>query len=566
MKQILLFILVACPFLFMNAQTQFQWGKALGGTGTEEVSRVEKNNFGTFIVGSFEGTVDFNPGDGVNNLTSNGLKDGFLLKLDDSGNYQWAIQIGWTLNDQINDIKLDNSGNIYLIGNFRGTADFNPSPSVATTTTSNGGDDIFILKLNINGNYVLHKRIGGPGNEKGNAITLDPFVIPYITGSFEQTVDFNPDAGVTNLTAAGNRDGFVMKLNPSSLGLIFVKQLKGILTPPSIPSSYAEGTSIIVDASQNIFVGGLFRGLVDFNAPGNSITKISGASANAYNAFLAKYDSTGNISFVIGNDSDANSEVKDIAFDSLGNVIMVGSMQGTGNFNPQGTFNLSAIGGVNSFVWKVSNTAQFIWVKVFTGNINEAYSIAVDTNNDIYIGGYFALTVNFGGVNQNAGAGNDDGYFVKYLSNGNLSYVRSILGSQNHIKDIFILGSDAFVVGEFQLDADLDMETPTAFTVNSNGLWDFYVEKITETSLGTEDITSSNFKIYPNPASNNLHIDTFLATDFSYEIISLDGKVMQSAKTQLNNNKIDVSKLASGMYLLELKSENQRTVQKFIKD
>lgn len=564
MKRILLFLFAIVFVSTINSQTQLQWAKTVGGTGTEQVSRVERNNFGTFIVGSFEGTVDFNPGAGVNSLTSNGLKDGFLLKLDDSGNFQWAIQIGWTLNDQINDVKLDNSGNIYLIGNFRGTVDFNPSPSVASTTTSNGGDDIFILKLNINGNYVLHKRIGGPGNEKGNAITLDPFVIPYITGSFEQTVDFNPDAGVTNLTADGNRDGFVMKLNPSSLGLIFVKQLKGILTPPSIPSSYAEGTSIIVDGDQNIFVGGLYRGLVDFNAPGNSVTKISGASSNAYNAFLAKYDSSGDISFVIGNDSDANSEVKDLAFDSSGNIISVGSLQGMGNFNPQGTFNLTAIGGVNSFVWKLSSTAQFSWAKVFTGNVNEAHSLVVDSNNDIYVGGYFALAVNFGGVNQNAGAGNDDGYFVKYLSNGNLSYALKISGSQNRIKDIFISGSDVFVVGEFQLDADLDMEPPTAFNVNSNGLWDVYVEKITESSLGIDDNIVSKFKLYPNPTKNTLNIQT--VSSFKFDILSLDGKLIQSGTSKINETAIDVSKLVSGMYVLEITSEEKKSVQKFIKN
>ncbi len=564
MKRILLFLFAIVFVSTINSQTQLQWAKTVGGTGTEQVSRVERNNFGTFIVGSFEGTVDFNPGAGVNSLTSNGLKDGFLLKLDDSGNFQWAIQIGWTLNDQINDVKLDNSGNIYLIGNFRGTVDFNPSPSVASTTTSNGGDDIFILKLNINGNYVLHKRIGGPGNEKGNAITLDPFVIPYITGSFEQTVDFNPDAGVTNLTVDGNRDGFVMKLNPSSLGLIFVKQLKGILTPPSIPSSYAEGTSIIVDGDQNIFVGGLYRGLVDFNAPGNSVTKISGASSNAYNAFLAKYDSSGDISFVIGNDSDANSEVKDLAFDSSGNIISVGSLQGMGNFNPQGTFNLTAIGGVNSFVWKLSSTAQFSWAKVFTGNVNEAHSLVVDSNNDIYVGGYFALAVNFGGVNQNAGAGNDDGYFVKYLSNGNLSYALKISGSQNRIKDIFISGSDVFVVGEFQLDADLDMEPPTAFNVNSNGLWDVYVEKITESSLGIDDNIVSKFKLYPNPTKNTLNIQT--VSSFKFDILSLDGKLIQSGTSKINETAIDVSKLVSGMYVLEITSEEKKSVQKFIKN
>ena len=66
MKYKLLFLLFICSFLSINAQT-FDWGKTIGGTGIETINSVTKNPTGIFIVGSFQGIVDFNS---INSLSS----------------------------------------------------------------------------------------------------------------------------------------------------------------------------------------------------------------------------------------------------------------------------------------------------------------------------------------------------------------------------------------------------------------------------------------------------------------------------------------------------------------
>ncbi|MCH2420088.1 MAG: hypothetical protein MK181_09770, partial [Acidimicrobiales bacterium] len=47
-----------------------------------------------YTAGSFSGTVDFDPGAGTANLSSNGSEDVFVSKLDSSGNYVWAKNFG----------------------------------------------------------------------------------------------------------------------------------------------------------------------------------------------------------------------------------------------------------------------------------------------------------------------------------------------------------------------------------------------------------------------------------------------------------------------------------------
>ena len=79
-----------------------------------------------YTTGLFQGTVDFDPGAGTANLTSNGNKDAAVLKLDSSGNYVWAKSFGGTRMDFAWSVAVDSSGNVYTTGYFNGTVDFDP--------------------------------------------------------------------------------------------------------------------------------------------------------------------------------------------------------------------------------------------------------------------------------------------------------------------------------------------------------------------------------------------------------------------------------------------------------
>ena len=84
MKRILLLLSITFFGVTLNAQT-LDWTNSVGGIDVEDVSGIAKNPTGVYYTGTFRGTVDFNPGSGVFNLTSAGETDGFILKLDLNG-------------------------------------------------------------------------------------------------------------------------------------------------------------------------------------------------------------------------------------------------------------------------------------------------------------------------------------------------------------------------------------------------------------------------------------------------------------------------------------------------
>ncbi len=132
----------------------FKWVKTFGSTGDDYSNGIAidyANNI--YTTGRFQGTVDFDPGNGVSNLTAtsaviNGNTDCFISKLDSLGNYVWVKRIGGTSNCIGNSIFVDLNNSIYTTGYFEGQVDFDPDNGVFNLITSNASTaNVFVLKL-----------------------------------------------------------------------------------------------------------------------------------------------------------------------------------------------------------------------------------------------------------------------------------------------------------------------------------------------------------------------------------------------------------------------------------
>lgn len=198
----------------LDSSGLYVWGKQLGGAGTDSGAGIFVDSTGSnvYIVGGFNGTADFDPSGSTANLTSAGNTDIFISKLDSSGTYVWAKQLGGTGAETARAIALDTSNNVYTTGEFVSTADFDPSGSTANLTAV-GSRDIFISKLDLSGDYVYAKRVGGASYQSVFSMSVDADTNIYTTGYFAGTADFDPGAGTANLTAIGE-DIFILKLSP----------------------------------------------------------------------------------------------------------------------------------------------------------------------------------------------------------------------------------------------------------------------------------------------------------------------------------------------------------------
>lgn len=206
----------------LDASGNFLWAKTMGGTTKEGGDAVITDPAGNVYVGGFfTGTVDFDPGAAANNITSAGLDDAFVLKLDAQGNFIWANAFGSSGTDVTSALALDANGELYSTGQFAGTVDFNSGPGTYTLT-GNSISSSFISKVDAQGNFKWARQIEG-GQSGGSSITLDAGFNVYSTGYFMSTADFDGNSGIFNLTALGNEDVYIHKMscgNPPAINAV----------------------------------------------------------------------------------------------------------------------------------------------------------------------------------------------------------------------------------------------------------------------------------------------------------------------------------------------------------
>jgi|GEM_PF-5856576 len=102
------------------------------------------------MTGALRGTVDFDLGDDIFELTAIEDFDTFIVKLDASGNFEWGKSISSDNNNRGYDVAADTDGNICVVGYFSSTADFDPG-SDTFELSAFGYSDIYVLKLLPNG-------------------------------------------------------------------------------------------------------------------------------------------------------------------------------------------------------------------------------------------------------------------------------------------------------------------------------------------------------------------------------------------------------------------------------
>lgn len=198
----------------LDSLGNFLWAGKFGSAPGEFAYGLDHDAAGNvYLTGLFWGTVDFDPGPGVQNRTASTFThDLFVLSLDNNGTFRWVDQIDPSAGDQTG-YGLWVAGNSVLVsGTFDGTTDFNPGPSVFTITSA-GADDIFILKLDLLGNFVDAAGMGSSGNDASWAVTVDLSGHVFSTGYFSNTADFDPGTGVYQLTAQGSSDVYVSELD-----------------------------------------------------------------------------------------------------------------------------------------------------------------------------------------------------------------------------------------------------------------------------------------------------------------------------------------------------------------
>lgn len=215
------------------------WARQLGAasSSTQNIMSTIDSSDNVVSVGSFQNTVDFDPGAGTTTVTSAGGFDAYIWKLDSSGALLWGRSLGGSSSDVANAVAVDASGNAYVGGGFQGTIDFDPGVGVVSATTA-GSTDAFAWKLDVSGVLVWGRQLGGLGSDSVSTVGVDSSTNSIFGGNFVDTADFDPSNSAVNLTSLGASDAFVWKLDTA-----------GFPTAPSSSTSSSSSTSTVAPST-----------------------------------------------------------------------------------------------------------------------------------------------------------------------------------------------------------------------------------------------------------------------------------------------------------------------------
>ncbi|MBK7311935.1 MAG: SBBP repeat-containing protein [Sphingobacteriaceae bacterium] len=537
--KILSALIVSVIFSGITHGQNFLWAKSMGGVNDDFGYSITVDvNGNIFTTGRFEATADFDPGPGTFTLSSGGGADVFVSKLDPNGNFLWAKSFGSPIgDDEGRCIVTDLSGNCYLTGLFCWTVDFDPSPNTFTLASA-GVFDAFVVKLDANGGFVWANKIGGKQWDNGNSIVLDSFGNSYSTGYFRDTVDFDP--GINTFTLCSGSNGshaFINKLDVNG-NFVWVKQIGGST------NSSAEGISMALDVSGNIYTTGDFSGTVDFDPSPNTFTLMAG-----YSTFASKLDLNGNFIWAKQFTSYGASSIRT---ESIGNVYITRSSG-------------------DMVIYKLDSNGNTVWTKTIGGpDMEKVRSSVVDNLGNIYIIGDFNGTVDFDpGPNTYTltTIGSFDIFIIKLDGNGNLIGVIQLGGPwQDFGYGIACDGAgDICSTGFFSETADFDPSSGVFNLTSSPSGWhDVFVHKMGKI-VGLNEYEFENvFELFPNPTSGRVRCLFSNNITCDYKVTDVTGKLLKEGSLNGYLNEINLSGLSKGLYFVTISDKGHSQTKRIV--
>jgi hypothetical protein len=534
MKKIL-YLLLFFP-IFISGQS-WQWAKFYGANCTnynERTNSIFSDGTDYYIVGSYACQL-YLPGGST--MWSNGTSDIFISKFDASGNMIWTKSIGGNFNqltayedaygayDPVNNC-------IYIAGQIIGVANF---PGGITANADGGSEDVFLGKMDLNGDFSWVKTIGSVGNSGFGNDQARAFVEPdgdvLLVGAIQDTCNFD-SFSVPN-------GGFMARYDKDGNCKWAANKLNGGLN-----SFWTEAAFI----GSDIVLGG------SFSASATSIDTITLNSNGSFDGFITRMDSIGNVKWFKKFGNSGYDVVGDLTTDSQNNILFCG-----------GFHDSVRIDGINLaspahdiFIGKMDESGNLSWLKQCNNNGTNGVGIHIltDSTGSSYVTGFFAS--NFSLDSYSASSSNTYDMFITRLNpNGicmglvNFGYA---IGAS-----IYIDGSGAiYNTGTFQNTVTIGSTTQGSYDTQ-----DIYVAKLDAiTGINNSKFSQSNsLTIYANPNNGTFNIKVpDEVKDFDGAVLLVYDKqgkevgkfILDEKSADKNHPHFDVTNTAPGTYIVKL--------------
>jgi len=348
----------------------YRWTQVLGGR--EAIVTIKglclDASGNEYLTGSFTGSVDFDPGAGVDlHKAAEGYVSEFVTKLYADGSYAWTRTLGGPFYAYGVKVQADRQGGIYVAGRYNAymDVDFDPRPGI-DLHDCHGDCDIFITKFDTDGTYLWTKTLGGAGWDLPYDLCLDAAGNLYLTGTFSLLVDFDPGDGEDYLYSPYQHVGtcFLTKLDPNGR--------YGWTTTIGSDEVLSAGTAVRVDPMGNSYVIGerLIAGFQPEEIP-------SGKSPRS-DVFLSEIDPNGHVMWTQQWHAVIEGRIIEPDFYSPwkwglglapdGDLVVSGRFSGGVDFDPgEGTDSHVSTGLFDGFITKLAHLAGVYSVNLQAG-------------------------------------------------------------------------------------------------------------------------------------------------------------------------------------------------------
>jgi hypothetical protein len=352
----------------------------LGGYDREEANSIAIDEIGNSYVTGLSASPNFPTSPGVYDIDYNGGHyDVFVLKLNYTGsNLIYSTFIGGSNTDIGNDLVIDSFGNVFVTGDTK-SSNF-PNSTNAFDLTFNGGEnDIFVLKLNKNGDELLYSTfIGDVNDESGSSIDIDSTGNAYVTG-YTTSSNFPTTNGVHDTSYNNIEDVFILKINQTGSKLLFSTFVG--------ESGKDWGCDIKIDSLGNSYITGYTS---SSNFPITQNVYDESLNGN-YDCFVLKLNQIGTeILFSTFLGGNLNDKANSIFIDSQKNVFITGKTNSKNFPTTKKAFDNEHNGKNDSFVAKLNPLGSLLLYSTYFGGNDEeeGFDITLDSNDNLYFSGY----------------------------------------------------------------------------------------------------------------------------------------------------------------------------------
>ncbi len=593
LRTIIFLVLLLYLFEISAQQPTFQWAKVGANSEYSNVLDVEQDLNGDIVVlGEYNNTVTIDlPSINVSigdSLILGGK--GYVAKFSKNGSLIWHKLIEGNSNQNsyvtVVDLKLTSDGSCVIYGSYFGLCDFDPSEAGEHIISAGPEGTMFILKLDHNGNFQWVRTFefdlsifaSNLSEVVPTEIELDLDDNIYAVGRYLGRLDFDPDTGDTSFAYTGsslNFDGYLLKL--SNGGDFVWKQTYG-----SSGSNNNDNLTMIKRGLDNdLYFGCTYHDSIHVIISGQVVllNHPPGFWADDDDFFMAKMDTSGSIEWITRIVGYGSQAITDLEVDVNGEIYACGVFNGSVTLTPfiLSSYVYSLVSSPpapsypDGFLIKYTSNGDPIWGTVISSLDSDILTEIELDEESIYLAGSTGDSLHVGtdfmGYSELAGDNYFDdkhGAFWKLSKDGLCDWVQRLESNGSSIvRDFLIDNNDIFSVGGFYYDIDFDPNIGDSAYVMSLGDSDGFLHKM----IFLEDtIDYSNFSIFPNPTSNfvNLFIDDYQGWKVS--IIDLQGRLIDEIILESKLTIVDLISEASGVYFLLLSKEEERKVERVIKE